>query len=338
MSIEVLEEEYNKSIGSIDDFRKNLSDQINKLIITSNIPLGIDLESRVKDWGSIINKLERKDLKLKTIHDLTDLVGLRVILLFKRDLDVVSSLIKRYFDVISEDDKLDSLEDDKFGYQSRHYVIKVPESWLEVPSFSSCKDFKAEVQVRTLSQHIWAATSHKLQYKNEENVPVQLRRALNRASAMLEVVDLEFERILIERDRYIDLLNVKSNSNLTQDELLNVDSLMFVANKYLPSKNARKNEPFDALLNELINNDITKVDQLIEIIQSTKVKWEKDEKNSLKRAQEQPPQDWWTINQGEDNTEARIKRGVFLTHTGLIRSAAKIYFKEKGEHYESITI
>lgn len=336
MRKETLEEEYNKSIGAIDDFRKNLSEQINNLITTSDIPLGIDLESRVKEWRSIVNKLERKELQLNSVHDLTDLVGVRIILLFKRDLDVVSSLIKNNFDVISEDDKLDSLSDNKFGYQSRHYIIKIPESWLKVPSFSACKDFRAEVQVRTLSQHIWAATSHKLQYKHEESVPVQLRRALNRASAMLEVVDLEFERILIERNGYIDSLNEKSNNNLTQDELLNVDSLMFVAAKYLPPENSRIDEPFDALLNELIDNGITKVDQLIEVIQRTESHWRKDEKEKLAKAKKQSPQSWWTVDKGEDNTEARLKRGVFLTHVGLIRSATKYFFKENGETYNSI--
>lgn len=338
MKLDELENEYSKKIGAIDDFRRNLSEQINKLIVESGVPLGINLESRVKDWTSIANKIERKKLELKNIHDLNDLVGLRIILLFKRDLDIISSLIRDNFVIVSEEDKLDFLSDDKFGYQSRHYIIKIPKAWLKVPSFMSCKDFKAEIQVRTLSQHIWAATSHKLQYKHEESVPVQLRRALNRASAMLEVVDLEFERILLERDDYINILSDKANNNLTQDELLNVDSLKFVASKYLPSENARSYEPFDGLLNELLKNGVTKVDQLIDIIKTTEERWRAKEKERLAEAKAGSQESWWTTDQGDDNTEARIQRGVFLTHAGLIRSAAEFYFSDKGKEYDHLLI
>jgi ppGpp synthetase/RelA/SpoT-type nucleotidyltranferase len=331
-----LQDEYNKSIGAIDDFRKNLSDQLTKLIFESGVPLGINLESRVKEWGSIAEKIDRKDLKLKTVHDLTDLIGFRIILLFKRDLDVISDLIRKNLSVISEDDKLETLNDNKFGYQSRHYIIKIPKSWLKVPSFVSCKDYKAEVQVRTLSQHIWAATSHKLQYKNEENIPVQLRRAINRASAMLEIVDLEFERILIERDGYLDDLNKKSNDNLTRDEYLNIDSLRFIASKYLPHENLSGIEPYDELMSELTLNKILKVDQLVDILKSTEKFWMDEEKNRVAKMSNASVEYWWTKGEGEDDTEARIKRGVFYTHVGLIRNAVEHYLKENNKTFRRL--
>nr|WP_286176244.1 MULTISPECIES: hypothetical protein [unclassified Enterobacter] len=332
-----LQDEYNKSIGAIDDFRKNLSDQLTKLIFESGVPLGINLESRVKEWGSIAEKVDRKELNLKTVHDLTDLIGFRIILLFKRDLDVISNLIKENLNVISEDDKLESLDDNKFGYQSRHYIVKIPKSWLKVPSFVSCKDYKAEIQVRTLSQHIWAATSHKLQYKNEENIPVQLRRAINRASAMLELVDLEFERILIERDGYFDILNQKSNDNLTQDEHLNIDSLRFIASRYLPIENLSGIEPYDELMSELTSNGILKVDQLVDIIKSTEEFWINEERTRVAKVSNESAKSWWTKGKGEDDTEARIKRGVFYTHVGLIRHAVEHYLEGIGKQYIRLT-
>lgn len=55
---------------------------------------------------------------------------------------------------------------------------------------------KAEVQVRTVTQHVWAAASHVLQYKQEASVPLPVRRSIYRVSALLETVDLEFERVL----------------------------------------------------------------------------------------------------------------------------------------------
>ncbi|WP_354676413.1 hypothetical protein [Citrobacter portucalensis] len=336
MNEEVLETEYKKTVGSIDDFRKNVFEQLNNLIISSKVPLGINLESRVKDWLSIRNKIERKELSINTIHEINDLIGFRIILLFKRDLDVVSGIINDNFDVISEEDKFDSLDDNKFGYQSRHYIIKIPNEWLEVPSFKAFKNFKAEIQLRTLSQHIWAATSHKLQYKNEDSVPISLRRALNRASALLEVVDLEFERILIGREGYVETLNEKSRSNLTQDEFLNVDSLRFIAEKHLPKENAKRTEPYDELLNELLLNNITKVDQLTEILEENKEFCRNKEKDRLNDAINSSGEDWWTRGQDEDDTDVRVKRGVFFSHVGLIRIAVEEHIKNLGREYHRV--
>lgn len=336
MNEEVLETEYKKTVGSIDDFRKNVFEQLNNLIVSSKVPLGINLESRVKDWLSIRNKIERKELNIKTIHDINDLIGFRIILLFKRDLDVVSGIIRNNFDVISEEDKFDSLDDNKFGYQSRHYIIKIPNKWLEVPTFKAFQNFKAEIQLRTLSQHIWAATSHKLQYKNEDSVPISLRRALNRASALLEVVDLEFERILIGREGYVETLNEKSRSNLTQDELLNVDSLRFIAEKHLPKENAKRTEPYDELLNELLLNNITKVDQLTEILEENKEFYRNKERDRLNDAMNSTGEDWWTRGQDEDDTDVRVKRGVFFSHVGLIRIAVEEHIKNLGREYHRV--
>ncbi|HIF6332154.1 TPA: GTP pyrophosphokinase, partial [Raoultella ornithinolytica] len=190
--------DYMVNYGIANEFKKSLVDQIERVLMESDITLGVPIESRVKDLDSLMEKLERKEIDIEKVSDLDDLIGLRVILLFKRDLDLVTKCLKETFIILHEEDKLDVLEEDKFGYQSRHYIIKVPDEWLKLPTYSKFGEFKAEIQVRTLAQHIWAAASHKLQYKHEKSVPPQLRRAINRASAVLEVIDLEFERILID--------------------------------------------------------------------------------------------------------------------------------------------
>ena len=90
---------------------------------------------------------------------------------FLTDLDKIDELIRSTFEVMSPEDTADRLGEAQFGYQSLHYTIKVPLIWLEIPTMADFGDIQAEVQVRTLAQHIWAAASHKLQYKNEASVP-----------------------------------------------------------------------------------------------------------------------------------------------------------------------
>jgi putative GTP pyrophosphokinase len=58
--------------------------------------------------------------------------------------------------------------------------------------WSGLATLRAELQVRTVLQHAWAAVSHKLQYKREDDIPVQLRRKLFRLSALFELADDEF--------------------------------------------------------------------------------------------------------------------------------------------------
>ena len=101
-------------------------------------------------------------------------------------------------------------------YQSLHYIIRIPKHWLKVSTFADLGELKAEIQLRTLAQHIWAATSHKLQYKHEDSVPPPIRRSIYRVSALLETVDLEFERVLAERGTYIE----ESAKGTVQDEPL----------------------------------------------------------------------------------------------------------------------
>ncbi|EHB7710598.1 hypothetical protein JV469_004706, partial [Escherichia coli] len=233
--------------GSVAElFRRVMVEQIDVILSENKLSLGVPIESRVKTLSSIINKDNRKPLKIESIVDLDDYVGIRLIMLFKRDVEKVISCLKEHFIILKQENKLDELDEDRFGYQSHHYVIQPPEEWLRVPSFSDFKNMKVEVQIRTLSQHIWAAASHKLQYKKEQSVPLPLRRAINRVSALLEVVDFEFERVLSEREGYVE------TSRLDRGTMLDVELLKMIAASELPPDNKSDDENYDDLLSELI--------------------------------------------------------------------------------------
>lgn len=311
--------DYMVNYGIANEFKKSLVDQIERVLMESDITLGVPIESRVKDLDSLMEKLERKEIDIEKVSDLDDLIGLRVILLFKRDLDLVTKCLKETFIILHEEDKLDVLEEDKFGYQSRHYIIKVPDEWLKLPTYSKFGEFKAEIQVRTLAQHIWAAASHKLQYKHEKSVPPQLRRAINRASAVLEVIDLEFERILIDRGSYIDSISSNENKEI-HDEQLNVDNIKLIAERMLPPENKSGTENYERLLSELTLNNIRTTHQLIEVINSKLADILKEDKKRVNTKRKE-------IAKGVAVTDRdRIEVGVFYNHVGLIRVSAVAYF------------
>ncbi len=84
---------------------------------------------------------------------------------------------------------------DKFGYSSIHLILGIKEEWIKAPDWKEHLNKKIEIQIRTLSEHIWAETSHTLFYKREENIPKIITRDLYRLSALLEVVDDKLQSI-----------------------------------------------------------------------------------------------------------------------------------------------
>ncbi|HCQ9225370.1 TPA: hypothetical protein OMJ85_004061 [Escherichia coli] len=309
MTDEELKEQHS-IYGSVAElFRRVMVEQIDVILSENKLSLGVPIESRVKTLSSIINKDNRKPLKIESIVDLDDYVGIRLIMLFKRDVEKVISCLKEHFIILKQENKLDELDEDRFGYQSHHYVIQPPEEWLRVPSFSDFKNMKVEVQIRTLSQHIWAAASHKLQYKKEQSVPLPLRRAINRVSALLEVVDFEFERVLSEREGYVE------TSRLDRGTMLDVELLKMIAASELPPDNKSDDENYDDLLSELIKNKIITVGECIDALKSGLSSAIDEDKAMVRRI---------ISNEDDYDDESELKRarlGVFFTHVGLIRTA-----------------
>lgn len=293
-----------------------ICEQLDNLLIAQGINLGVPLDCRVKTLDSISEKIERSKLSLRSVTDLEDLVGIRLMLLFKRDLDKIHELITDTFKVIRYEDTGSRLAETQFGYQSVHYVISLPKSWLKIPSLHDFGKFKAEIQVRTLAQHIWAAASQILQYKQESSVPPPVMRSIYRVSAILETVDLEFERVLSERESYI------AKVDTSQDDIkLNVDLVERILGELLPAENKRVPESYGELIEDLLEFDINTVGKLRQLIQ-----------NNLPEALEEDKRLVTKILDSKDPAKfslERAKRGVFFVHVGLTRNTARIRFGDK---------
>jgi len=282
-------------------FSEHVIEQLEELLIKNNISLGVPIESRVKSWQSIEDKINRLNYTINSITQLNDLVGIRIILLFKRDIESVNDLLFKEFDIRDFQDKAIRLEDTQFGYQSIHYQLRLPKSWLKVPTLEDFAMFDAEIQVRTLAQHIWAAASHKLQYKHEESVPIPVRRSINRVAAHLETVDLEFERVLEERENYLS--DIKSIDNNSQ---LNVEVLEQILDEILPPENKRHgNEDYSALIEDLQMIGIRTAGQLREFLANGK--------NII--------------------SEQLEKKWSQYTHVGLVRGIARKKYGDKFNDY-----
>ncbi|SFU99378.1 ppGpp synthetase catalytic domain-containing protein (RelA/SpoT-type nucleotidyltranferase) [Polaromonas sp. YR568] len=314
MNQQELEEEYQEIAGRAGRLRLALLEQVGKLLESKSITLGVPLEGRVKTLASISEKIERKSKPLATLNDLDDLIGVRAILLFNRDVSEASKLIEATFDVLSSENTAERLGEAQFGYQSQHYVLRLPKAWLSIPSLSDLGTLKAELQVRTLAQHIWAAASHKLQYKQEQSVPPPVRRAIHRVSALLETVDLEFERVLQDRETY-----VQKDLNLDQhDQPLNVDSLQALLSEMLPPKNKSENETYGVLLEDLLALKVDTAGKLRDLLAK--------HMNFVAAADAQQVERRRREQDFNGTSRERIERGVFYRHVGWTRNALRKEF------------
>lgn len=308
MEKELLKIDYENQRPKAIRFKSAISEQLQDLIDKQSITLGTPMEGRIKTLTSIHEKVDRKKKSINTVTDLDDFVGIRIIVLFRSDIEKVCEIVKSNFDVVDIEDVSRRLSDDQFGYQSNHYTIKLPSEWLTLPTLSDLGKFKAEIQIRTLSQHIWAVASHKLQYKQEQSVPVPLRRSINRASALLETVDLEFERVLVERENY----KVESLDNVDDYSGFDVMVLEAIGDKLLPPENKKNSdENYARLLEELIDCGYDHASKVEELITSNLDHVLAEDKERVQKELEV---------YDEDTDQDRINRGVFFTHVGLIRS------------------
>ena len=83
-SIEELRSEYISIEPLARRFCDELARQLQILIDQQKVQLGFPITARVKSWESISEKLRRLPLNLRSITDFQDLVGLRLIFLFRK--------------------------------------------------------------------------------------------------------------------------------------------------------------------------------------------------------------------------------------------------------------
>ncbi|MCQ2178074.1 MAG: hypothetical protein MJY42_04225 [Bacteroidales bacterium] len=189
-------EEYRNETPVFEIIENIVNTEINRAIKTSGVYVTA-VETRIKTEKSLAGKLELKGYKYADIKDVTDIVGARIITFYVEEVDKISAIIDKLFEVDWKNsvDKRRKHELNSFGYNSLHYICRIPVSLYSNPKYPQINEFRFEVQMRTALQHVWATLDHDTGYKSGVEVPREYIRSLNRLAGMLELVDEQFSLI-----------------------------------------------------------------------------------------------------------------------------------------------
>ena len=126
-----------------------------------------DPESFGKKAGTPLETDPTKPKYPQPLEQITDLAGIRVITYFPKTLGEVDKLLNEEFDIQERSDKGELLlEQERFGYSSVHYLVRLSRSRIQLPEYAPYDGAIAEIQVRTVLQHAWAEIEHDIQYKS----------------------------------------------------------------------------------------------------------------------------------------------------------------------------
>ena len=186
------------------------------------------VEARIKTEESLSGKLALKGAKYASMEDITDILGARIVTFYTDDVDRIAAMAEQLFEIDWDNsvDKRKLHQLDSFGYNSLHYICKLPGCPL-----------RFELQLRTTLQHAWAAINHDIGYKTGVEIPREYMRRMNRLAGILEMVDDEFSRIRAEITDYRRRVQQLVRKGQLDDVLLDGDTFR----SYLQIR------PFDAL-------------------------------------------------------------------------------------------
>jgi putative GTP pyrophosphokinase len=247
---------YKEITSKYEKLGLNISQAIELLLNEEKIPY-LSIDYRTKDVDSFVGKIQRKSYK-NPFEDIEDICGLRIICYYQSDIEKIKNIIQKEFEILNNENKVENLDFDQFGYRSFHFILKIKNEWLKTPNYRGLENIKAELQIRTILMHAWAEIEHKLAYKTESQIPKEFRRKLSRISAKLEESDEQFEDLKneIEDNKHNIIESAKESKIFYSNIEFNLDSLQAFLDFAFPERTKEIKQTIH-LFDEMVENKIS---------------------------------------------------------------------------------
>jgi len=206
--------EYTRLLPRYEEYAIVL-DRIVRSAVAGLAPYAI-VQTRAKTIPTFTEKILRKRARFDNpVRQLTDLCGGRIIVHTVNELDPVCRFIESAFAIDWQESCVPTnlLSTREFGYRSIHYVVSIDPERLTAnhigvdvpPSVLPDQEapMKAEIQVRTMLEHVWASFSHEHAYKGQFKLPPRLEREFAGVAALLETADGSLRRMKDQLERYV---------------------------------------------------------------------------------------------------------------------------------------
>ena len=130
-------------------------------------------------------------------EQIQDLVGARVIVFYKQDVEVVNEAVVRYYKPIEQRDLIPERESE-FGYFGKHFILALPEELFDDHADRARSPVFFELQVKTLFQHAWSEAAHDLAYKPNTELTRLQKRMVALTAAQAWGADQQFAQLHTE--------------------------------------------------------------------------------------------------------------------------------------------
>ncbi|EJT6498263.1 hypothetical protein N2W45_001220 [Clostridium perfringens] len=232
-NLEELEQWYESNVFLFDDLIKKSKLIIEEAIKEKEITIN-SITGRVKEKKSFCDKAS-KDKYTDPINQIKDLAGLRIITYINSDVEKISKIIEKEFEIDKENslDKGKLLGTDKVGYKSVHYVVKLKNERIQLTEYKKFKDLSFEIQIRTLLQHTWSEIEHDRNYKFSGVLPEEIKREFALLAGTLELIDIHFENISNKIDKYSnDVKEYLKKGDLSDIKIDSTSIIEYLKNKF----------------------------------------------------------------------------------------------------------
>jgi len=206
LDIDALRKEYDQRVQEYTRISKFVDSLLDTYKQTSGRNIVRSYASRMKDWESFLRKVEEKGFTGDEIWEkIIDILGFRVMCIFRSELDIIDEWIMNIFEVIEKETyEWGPIPNEKSGeemkkvvetgYTSIHYTVKLK----GVDLSKGYQPLPFEIQTRTLLQDAWSEFNHEI-YKSRE-VPQEVKRSKVILSKYLSAMNDHFESV---RDSYL---------------------------------------------------------------------------------------------------------------------------------------